>query len=180
VKTTHSGYVSNRVLKFQVGFLLAEGKGHSSETELTIPRLRIADDLTVESLRGKLRFSRTSRGILVQGLLQAALNATCHRCLADTPLLLDVPLEELYVFPPEAEAEFTVAEDGILDLAPLLREETLLDIPSNILCRADCAGLCPECGQNLNEGQCDCASRAVDPRLAALLALRERLHLAEE
>src|SRR5256885_1707817 len=126
---TRNGYVSNRVLKIQVGFLLSEGAGKSRDTEFDVPTLRVADDLMLDYLRGGLRLTRTSRGILVQGLLHTQLNGECVRCLSEISIPLDVPIEELFVYPPEPDAEFTVADDGILDLAPLIREETMLIIP---------------------------------------------------
>ncbi len=170
---THNGYVNNRVLKLQVGFLLSEGVGQSRETEFDVPRLRVADDLTLDYLRGTLRLSRTSRGILVQGTLDTAIEGECSRCLDHASVQLEVPIEELYVYPPRPEADFTVADDGILDLTPLLREEIILDTPMGVLCRPDCAGLCPTCGKNLNEGPCDCDRDEIDPRLAALKALKD-------
>jgi uncharacterized protein len=163
------------VLKFQVGYLLTEGKGHSSDAELDAPRIRVADDLILDYLRGSLRFSRTSRGILVQGHLQTCLQAECNRCLSEALVPLEVSLEEMYVYPPEPGCEFTVDDTGVLDLAPLLREETILEIPLGVLCKPDCAGLCPDCGHNLNDGPCECDRDAIDPRLAALRALKDKL-----
>lgn len=173
----HEGYINNRVLKLQVGFLINETGGYSRDTEFDIPsRLRIADDLTVDYLRGTLHLSRTSRGILVQGELASRRHAECGRCLDEVTVELETPIEELYVYPPEPDAEFTVADDGILDLAPLLREEMLLGMPINVLCKPDCAGLCPNCGQNLNDGPCDCGQDDIDPRFAALKALKDDLN----
>ncbi len=172
------GYISNRILKIQVGFLLTEGPGHSREFEFDAPTIRVADDLTLDYLRGVLRLTRTSRGILVQGKLVTSRKGECVRCLSETSVQLDVPIEELVVYPPEPGAEFTVGEDGILNLAPLLREETILDTPMGILCKPDCAGLCPNCGENLNEGPCKCEPDTVDPRLAALKTLKD--HMSEE
>jgi uncharacterized protein len=68
-----------------------------------------------------------------------------------------------------------VADDGILDVAPLVRQEVILATPIGVLCRPDCAGLCPTCGRNLNDGPCDCDHDAIDPRLAALKQLKSRL-----
>lgn len=175
MSTSTQSFVNNRVLKFQVGYLLAESKGYSSEIELQVPRLRIAEDLIVDFLKGVLRLSRTSRGILVQGTLHSSIPGTCSRCLEECPIPLDVSIEELFVYPPEPGAEFVVGEDCNLDLAPLLREETIIDMPMNILCRPDCAGLCPECGANRNEGPCECESEPIDPRMAALKAFKDKL-----
>ncbi|MFN7210762.1 MAG: YceD family protein [Aggregatilineales bacterium] len=177
---SNNGYVPARVLKFQLGFLLEGTRGQISETEIDIPRLRVAEDVTVDFLRGALRFSRTSRGILVQGLLHSQVVVECSRCLTETPALLTIQLEELYLLQPNTYAEFTIGEDGVLDLAPLLRQEIILETPTTPLCKPDCLGLCPECGQNLNEGTCSCQREVIDPRLAALKALREKLSKPNE
>jgi uncharacterized protein len=175
VSDTNQGYISNRILKVQVGFLLNEGAGYSRDTEFDVPRLRVSDDLTLDYLRGTLRLSRTSRGILVQGSLDTSFLAECGRCLTDTTIEITVPIEELFVYPPEPDAESTLAEDGILDIAPLLREEIILATPLGVLCKSDCAGLCLTCGKNLNEGLCDCETEQIDPRLAGLQALKDQL-----
>ncbi len=180
VNTTTNGYVPARVLKFQLGFLLEGTRRQLSETELDVPRVRVADDVMVDYLRGELRFSRTSRGILVQGALRTIILLECKRCLADVPTALEITLEELYISQPEMDAEFTIGEDGVLDLAPLLRQEIILETPSSVLCKPDCAGLCPDCGQNLNEGSCACQRETVDPRFAALKALRDKLSKPNE
>jgi uncharacterized protein len=176
VNENHSGYINSRVLKLQVGFLLAEGKATSRETEFDIPStIRVADDMMLNYLRGTLRLSRTSRGILIQGELKTSLQAECNRCLDTIDIELDLPIEEIFVYPPEPDADYTVADDGILDLAPLVREETILQTPINVLCKPDCAGLCPECGKNLNLGPCDCNVDEIDPRLSALKELKDKL-----
>ncbi len=68
----------------------------------------------------------------------------------------------------EDDGEFILVEDGRLDLDGLLREDILLELPGKFLCREDCAGLCPKCGKNLNEGPCGCSQREIDPRWEAL------------
>ncbi|GAB4546987.1 MAG: hypothetical protein OHK0023_07550 [Anaerolineae bacterium] len=180
MNTPTNGFVPARILKFQVGALLTEPKGHFKEQELTIPRVRIAEDVMVEYLRGLLRFSRTSRGILVQGKLHTTLPADCTRCLTPIEVPVTLELEEVYVYPPEASVEFTLSDDGILDLASLLRQEVLLETPIGVLCKEDCLGLCLECGQNLNEGPCTCNREGIDPRLAALAALRSKFRGVED
>ena len=175
VNDTRNGYVSNRVLKIQVGFLLNEGVGQSRDTEFDVPWMRVSNDLMLNYLRGVLHLSRTSRGILVQGTLKTSLQGECARCLSDMSVNLDIPIEELFVYPPEAYAEFTLTDDGILDLAPLLREEIILDTPIGVLCKPDCAGLCPVCGGNLNQTLCECEREDVDPRFAALKRLKDEV-----
>jgi uncharacterized protein len=169
----HQSFLNRRVLKFNVGFLLVQGAGHQKDIELDLPRTRVDEDLDLDYLRGTLRFSRNSRGILLQADLEVSFDAECSRCLTPTQVPVHVELEELFAYPPDLDMEYSVDDTGILDLAPLLREETILATPMLIVCRPDCAGLCPVCGQNLNEGSCDCDQDEIDPRLEALRALKD-------
>ncbi|MCA0454437.1 MAG: DUF177 domain-containing protein [Chloroflexi bacterium] len=161
-------YVSNRVLKINVGFLLAAGVGNHHDSAFDVPTVKVADDLTVDYVRGPIRLSRTAAGILVQGQLEVGITGECYRCLDDVTQNVTIPVEELYAYPPTSTSEFSVLEDAVLDLAPLLRAEVMLASTNGVLCREDCKGLCPECGTNLNYDTCDCASNAIDPRLAGL------------
>jgi uncharacterized protein len=170
----HQSFVNRRILRVNVGFLLAQGAGYQRLIDLDLPRVRLDADLDLDFLKGSLRLSRNSRGILVQGKLETDVLTDCARCLAPVfvPVLFDI--EELFSYPPSTSTVYSVEETGFLDLAPLVREEAILAVPMGVLCRPDCAGLCAQCGQNLNEGQCDCQRDTVDPRLAIL---RTRLEL---
>ncbi|MCD7873089.1 MAG: DUF177 domain-containing protein [Clostridiales bacterium] len=66
--------------------------------------------------------------------------------------------------------DYIVVKNGLLDLDELITEEIHLFLPSKILCRENCKGLCPKCGKNLNLGKCGC-KKDVDPRMEALLQL---------
>ncbi|NDJ77681.1 MAG: DUF177 domain-containing protein [Chloroflexi bacterium] len=165
-------FVNRRVLKINVGFFLAQGAGNQRTVELDLPRVQVADDLELDYLHGDLRLSRNSRGILIQGKLKTSVINECSRCLVPTLVPVHLALEELFAYPASPEAVYAVDETGILDLAPLLREEAILATPMVVLCRPDCAGLCSQCGQNLNESTCDCEVDDIDPRLAIL---RDRL-----
>jgi uncharacterized protein len=172
VKSTHEHYLSNRVLKINVGFLLSDGPGNSQDSRLDIPAaVRVADDLIVNSINGTLRLTRTKEGILVQSRLQVGITAECSRCLDPLEREVDLEMEELYMHPAPVASEFFVGADAILDLAPLLRAETLIAASQRVLCQADCKGLCPVCGTNRNHETCDCETDHIDPRLASLRAL---------
>ena len=67
-----------------------------------------------------------------------------------------------------------IVEDGFLEVDEQLVEMLTLEFPSKLLCREDCAGLCPQCGKNLNNGPCACSKQETDPRLAPLAAWLER------
>jgi uncharacterized protein len=121
----------------------------------------------------------------ITGWLHAIPRVSCSRCLESTPVV--VRREFQLVFQSEdAEARSEEAEldeadldvdyypgEGI-DLRPILAEQVLLDLPMKPLCGDDCRGLCAQCGQNRNHEECDCEP-PVDPRLAALGELRDRL-----
>lgn len=171
MKQHANGYVSNRVLKLNVGFLLSSGPGHIHDTSFDVPTIRVSDDVDLDYVRGTARLSRTKEGILVQGKLQFGIEDECYRCLDTVSRELSVELEELYAYPPRLDAEFGVADDGILDLAPLLRAEALIAAAHRALCKPDCKGLCPTCGTNLNYGTCACADEDIDPRMAKLQEL---------
>ena len=171
MKRYANGYISNRVLKLNVGFLLAAGPGHSHETDFDVPAVRVSDDLDLAYIRGPVRLRRTKEGILVQEQLEVALNEECSRCLENVFTQLTIDLAELFSYPVAAGAEFSVSDDGILDLAPLIRAEVLIAISGGVLCRPDCKGLCPDCGANLNLTSCSCADEQIDPRMAKLKEL---------
>ncbi len=161
-------YVSNRVLKINVGFLLAAGPAANHDSVFDVPMLKVAEDLTVDYVRGPIRLSRTAAGILVQGKLEVGITGECYRCLDAVTENVTVLVEELYAYPASSTSEFSILEDAILDLAPLLRAEVMIAATNGVLCREDCKGLCPECGTNLNHTTCDCALDNIDPRLAGL------------
>lgn len=117
--------------------------------------------------------SRATAGILVQGQLEAGVSGECYRCLEPVSRNVTIGLEELYTYPASTAAAFSILEDGILNLAPLLREEVLLATANGLLCRPDCKGLCPNCGANRNSVACTCGLEAVDPRLLSLKKLLE-------
>jgi uncharacterized protein len=132
--------------------LLSDGPGNFHDSEFDIPTVRISDDLLVKYIRGPLRLSRTKEGILIQATLQIGVEAECFRCL--DPIAYDIPVvvEELYAYMHPIESEFTVLDDGILDLGPLLRAEVLIATSHRTLCRPDCKGLCPEWRQSEPHG----------------------------
>ncbi len=160
-------------LRFNFGFLLESDLGTSREMELDYPSVRVGPDLVLSPLQGKFQVTHTSKGLYLQGHLYSAIAVDCTRCLesVDTPITMQI--DELYHDPAHSApaGEYAIGDDGILDLAPLLRELSLLEIPMQAYCRADCKGICAECGQNLNEGQCDCEQEQIDPRLASLKSL---------
>lgn len=169
-----NGFVSNRVLRLNVGFLLSQSVGTSSDMQFDVPPMAVSEDLQLIYLRGTLHFVRTTEGILVQGSLNTAVEGECGRCLdaVELPIVLDV--EELYANSENPNTEFIIGDDAFLDLTPLLHDEIIIATPLAPVCKPDCSGLCLTCGQNLNQGTCDCEADDIDPRLAVLLQLKNQ------
>ncbi len=98
----------------------------------------------------------------------------CRRCAEPVAGELRIPVHERFADAPLADLsdeELYPIVDDELDLAPLARDAIVLELPMAPLCRPDCAGLCPRCGANLNEGACGCVAPR-DPRWANLDVLR--------
>lgn len=161
---------THRVLRLNVGFMLKEGVGYHREIPFSESEVQLAEDLTVQALRGAVTLTRTPQGLYTQGLLRATLEANCDRCLEPFAQPVSSRVSELFYYPPEnaPAGELTIGDDVHLDLTPLVREDMFLSIPLQKVCRPNCAGLCPQCGQNWNDGPCDCAEETGDPRLAVL------------
>ncbi|CAM1381428.1 DUF177 domain-containing protein [Fretibacterium fastidiosum] len=113
--------------------------------------------------------------------VSAKVTAPCARCLKETPLeISDVLMYLYYSRGLELGRDTELASDDgfmpvevdyldrVLDVGPQVEESLLLLLPTKVLCREDCAGLCPHCGADLNEGRCSCVGGEGDPRLEAL------------
>ncbi len=132
------------------------------------------------------RVEALESGHLLRARLRYEQELECPRCLATVVKPVDVEFEYLVVpraaEPMTGEVELDEEDLGVLyvsepflDTEPLLLEQLQLNIPMRQLCREDCAGLCPDCGANRNEGECGCGEPETDSRWAALAELRDRI-----
>jgi len=110
-------------------------------------------------------------GIDVEGTVSAPWVGICRRCAVAVSGELRIAVHERFGEGPVPGDEMYPVEDDALDLGPLVRDAVVLDLPMAPLCREDCAGLCPQCGADRNEGACACVVPA-DPRWANLDVLR--------
>lgn len=164
----------NDFLRLNVGFIVHETVGYSREFLIDSPTIHIEPDLNLDNLQGNVRVTRTAKGLLLQAKFEASINSECVRCLKDFILPLSIDFTELYAFSPNSadESGLILPENGKIDLEPLLREEMLLAIPINPICQVDCKGLCPICGENLNDhSHTTHEEEAHDPRLDILKSL---------
>jgi uncharacterized protein len=120
-----------------------------------------------------LRLESVVEGVLVSGSATVEIRGECVRCLGDVSDELEVAIQELYVYPgvePDDDLASRLVGD-LIDLEPLLRDEVVLDLPFQPLCRDDCSGLCVECGANLNDDPGHRHETRLDRRWDALRGL---------
>ncbi len=110
--------------------------------------------------------------VIARGSVSAPWTGECRRCLGDASGALRADVVELFEEDHDPDETYPLEPDR-LDLEPLARDAVLLELPLAPLCRADCQGLCPMCGADLNQAGCDCPVGGADPRWAALNALRD-------
>jgi uncharacterized protein len=176
------------MLSWNVAELLRAAPGTSRDYPVGIDSLPIAEDLaTVAPVRGSVRLANTGRGILARGHLSTALPETCSRCLTAVTAPVEVDIEEEALpsididsgMPLDMAAEpdaLRIDDHHELDLLQTVREAISLAEPIVVLCRPDCRGLCLVCGTDLNADPSHShGADELDPRLAALVAIRERL-----
>ena len=153
--------------------MLEASLGTSRDIELDYPTVLLEDDVTLAPLKGSFQAIRNSKGIYITGELYSKVSTECARCLDPVQLAITIKMDDLFYYPSHTApaGEFWIGDDGFLDLAPLVRQLSLLEIPMQPFCRPDCKGLCVECGQNLNKATCNCERDDIDPRLESLRSL---------
>jgi uncharacterized protein len=130
-----------------------------------------------ESPDAALSLTQTSSGLVLELELDVRVVGPCMRCLADAGLDVRVAGREYQATSPGESDELTTpyVADSKLDLSAWAHDAVALALPDKILCREDCAGLCPVCGKDLNREPHEHEGEELDPRWAALSELRDRL-----
>jgi uncharacterized protein len=182
-------------MQINVAQLLKEGTGatrtHDLDEILTPDDASTQVDIQECRVAGRVSLTRAERGILLKGSFSCQTQLTCGRCLAFFPHSAAFSVEEMFypsidiltglpqALPEEdTSSNFTIDEHHILDTSEMIRQYCLLAIPLKPLCRVDCAGLCPDCGANLNENKCQCV-RGHRTALAVALEQAEALDRAQ-
>lgn len=156
---------------------LRPGEEHRETLLLALDPLVLGGEtyrLSPPETAAELVVQRTGTGDLFRLSFSVRLEGPCMRCLGDAALPVDVAAQEYAATDPEADDELRseyIAE-GELDVGAWARDQVALGLPDQIVCRPDCAGLCPVCGKDLNAEPHEHAENAVDPRWAGLEALR--------
>lgn len=169
-------------MEFNVAQLLKAAVGDSRVHEISEEIGDLDGTITSAPLTGRVRIVRMPRTILVDASLGTEVVLNCSRCLEE--LVLPLTIEFVEEYEPTIDIEtglavesaddldrFHIDQNHVLNIAEAVREYGLLAMPMQPICRSDCRGLCPECGQNRNLVECDCSSGDIDSRLAELQAL---------
>lgn len=159
--------------RLNVGFIVNQEVGYSHEFPFEFDKIQIGEDLDLRDLAGVANMGRTPQGLLVQGRFSGETTVQCARCLKQFEHRLVWDLTELYAFNDKSvtDSELKIPDDAHIDLAPLMREYALLEIPIRPICRPDCKGLCPVCGENLNDRDCGHRPQQDDSPFAILKKL---------
>ena len=164
---------------YNVSQLMKASVGTSLEYTIHEDIVQFDEDLKVIGpIDGHVRIRRTNQGLLVDGWVDLTLELTFTRCLKTFEQLTHVPfMEQFYptvdivtglALPPIDEEDiFPIDDHHLVDLTEAIRQNVLTAIPMATLCREDCAGLCSQCGHDLNLGPCDCKPE-VDSRFSVL------------
>jgi len=158
---------------------LRSGEEHRDEVEVELPPLEFGGQRYVSvpsTVAAELTVNRATTGTAFRLRLHARLHGPCYRCLGDAVVDLPIDVREYQATNPDSEElRSPYLEDDRLDLSAWARDSVALALPDQIVCREDCAGLCPECGRNLNDEPHAHEDERGDPRWSALEGLKDRL-----
>ncbi len=149
----------------------------SVEFEMDLSELNF---LGVKPLRSPVAISGkiVSRAGIVESQLDCKVEyvGVCDRCLKETKTSYVTKINRTIVVSledseNEENDDIAVVPDMQLDLEDFCYDDIVMGLPTKLLCKADCRGLCPDCGTDLNLGSCNCEKKEIDPRLAALAEL---------
>ena len=159
---------------------LRPGEEYRDEVEVELEPFELGGQRYLpvpEKVPAELAISRASTGSVFELRFGVRLHGPCYRCLEDAVLDLPISGREYQATNPGDAEELTTqyVVDDRLELAAWARDVTALALPDKILCRPDCAGLCPVCGRNLNDEPHTHDEEPADPRWSGLAELRDRL-----
>jgi DUF177 domain-containing protein len=156
------------------------GEEYRDEIELELAPLEYGGQRYLpvpDTVPAGLVVTRATTGTVFELHFRARLHGPCYRCLGDA--VVDIPIDgrEYQASKPEESDELRTPylSEDTLDLYAWARDTIALALPDQILCSDDCAGLCPECGKDLNLEPHEHARESSDPRWAALAELRDQL-----
>ena len=144
-------------LRINIGFLINQNVGSYRDLQFEVPHLNLDGDFAVSDFAAGIRVGRVQQGVLAQAALTGRVDLECVRCLEGYQHIVETEFQELFAFKNKGvtESGLVIPEDGNINLAPLVREYLLLEVPISPLCSPNCKGLCTVCGTNLNQETCE-------------------------
>ncbi len=158
---------------------LRSGEQFRDELEIELEPLELGGQSYLpvpQKVPAEVTITRASTGTVFELSYRVRLHGPCYRCLEDAVLELPISAREYQATTPESDEMRTpYLEDDKLDLSAWARDALALALPDKILCKPDCAGLCPVCGKDLNAEPHEHDEPQADSRWSALEGLKERL-----
>jgi uncharacterized protein len=158
---------------------LRSGEQYRDEIEVELEPLEFGGQRYLpvpEKVPAELAISRAATGSVFDFHFDVRLHGPCQRCLGDAVVERHITAREYQATNPTSDELTTpYVTDDKLDLSAWARDALALSLPEQILCRPDCAGLCPVCGKDLNVEPHEHEEETADPRWEALAELRDRL-----
>lgn len=148
------------------------------EIELDVDGVVLVDDVEFAGETAKI-----DEKAHVRGTIAARAEIACIRCLEPVSQKIEIEFDDVFVDAADEPSDDELVlegedldqafvPDGKIDLTEVVREQILLELPEQLICREDCKGLCPKCGSNRNLIDCRCYEDELDPRWSALKDLR--------
>lgn len=161
-------------LRILVSDLLSK-PGHTRTESASLPVRLVLEQATVDDVAEiALDLTGLSDGVVAKGRAGVAIELVCNRCLVEWTDVLQTSFEQVFRFHPDDEDEELPLEQGAwIDLEPVVHDELSLAVPLTPLCRGDCKGLCPTCGNDLNIDPCAGHGEEASSPFAALKQLFE-------
>jgi len=160
-------------MQIDVGQLLTETIGSKLELHV-LEEMFGNDEIQLQRVNGTVHLTRTDSGIWASGILRGLLSQVCSRCLEEFNGGVSLPIEQNFTpnsiesgAPLEVDPEYHLGEvflskDNTLNIGEIIRQSAIGSSPLKPLCDLDCAGLCCNCGINLNSMVCECNSEVYE------------------
>lgn len=137
------------------------------------------DEIYQDDIKVKVEVNKFAKNISCKAEISTRMHLTCDRCLEEFDedflevfdILFHIGQDELNI--DEENVVALLPDQKEIDLTSYIQETLILSIPMKILCRADCKGICPNCGADLNKEECRCMDKPIDPRWENLKKLRK-------
>ncbi|MDD5774149.1 MAG: DUF177 domain-containing protein [bacterium] len=143
----------------------------------------------LKEVTANIHIQKEDFGFFAFGEINVDWDLICNRCLIPFPQTAKIEFSREYRLIEEDIADEKIEEDILsavlikneeIDLENEIKEDLLLAIPIKILCKAECKGICPNCGQNLNVKKCSCVQEETDIRWEALKEIKNKLEKTKQ